>query len=70
MLRGFMFHKYTTKGGRAPNCQLCERGDMIRLEDRFYSSEYKPVWPPPWKRFWRWLRWIQFRASFRDLLGN
>ena len=27
---------------RNPHCELCEGGDMIPLEERFYSSKYKP----------------------------
>ena len=29
-----------------PRCQLCEEGDMIPLEDRFFSSTYRPKTEP------------------------
>jgi len=29
-----------------PRCELCESGDMIPLEQRFFNSKYKPTAPP------------------------
>ena len=29
-----------------PHCALCESGDMIPRETRFYNSRYKPITPP------------------------
>ncbi len=29
-----------------PRCELCEGGEMIPLEERFYGSPYKPITPP------------------------
>jgi|ERR1700722_11235366 len=39
-----------------PRCQLCEGGDMIPVEERFFSSTYKPDTPP--------------QSEFRRLLGR
>ena len=39
---GIMYARYETKGGRSPHCELCEGGDCIPVEKRFFNSEYKP----------------------------
>jgi hypothetical protein len=64
MIRGINYRKFSTKGGRDPSCELCERGDMISPSDRFYDSRYKPDWPQ-WKRCWRWIWSTRFRVMIR-----
>jgi len=29
-----------------PRCELCEGGDMIPVEQRFFNSKYRPIVPP------------------------
>jgi hypothetical protein len=58
------YREFRTKGGRAPVCNLCERGDMIPPNKRSYSPKYSPDWPL-WKRIWRWLIWLPFRVMIR-----
>jgi len=37
---------YVRLAYKEPHCALCENGDMIPLEGRFYNSRYKPVTLP------------------------
>ena len=44
---------YGRLGANHPNCALCEGGDMIPSEERFYNARYAPATAPmpPWKRY-------------------
>jgi hypothetical protein len=64
LIHGINYRKFSTKGGREPLCELCERGDMVRPQERFYESRYRPKWSL-WKRCWCWIRWARFRATTR-----
>ena len=64
MISDINYRKFSTKAGKAPRCQLCERGDMIPVSGRFYDSKYKPDFSRL-KLAWRWLVWLPFRVMIK-----